>query len=241
MKKVHLVLVFTIQVSWWSISSLWHHKGDDTEQKLAQLGCVNVSRMERNVLVMKWSESPENRWSLSPDKHSSFPPTLILLSPSSAFWREPSFLSGWIRATDLPTASHWNHLFIKSLAWGCDLHHALPSLTFRLLPLVRCRGSEGEKPNVVTLSPTLTVCVVFCCCRLLLQKSEHEFLDCVGDDLSDIIGQKDKRNIKNQLPQIVEHYPDFRSELPVHFKKRIIVKKEKSGYLWLRLDQSRSD
>lgn len=45
----------------------------------------------------------------------------------------------------------------------------------------------------------------------ILQKSEHEFLNCVGDDLSDIIGQKDKRNIKNQLVQIVKHYPDFRS------------------------------
>lgn len=45
---------------------------------------------------------------------------------------------------------------------------------------------------------------------LYLQKSEHDFLHFVGDDLRDIIGQKDKRNIKNQLPEIVKHYPDFR-------------------------------
>ncbi|XP_034051401.1 exocyst complex component 3-like protein 4 [Thalassophryne amazonica] len=39
--------------------------------------------------------------------------------------------------------------------------------------------------------------------------SSHEWLHPVGDDLSDIIGQKNKRDIKNHLQPVVEHYPDF--------------------------------
>lgn len=45
---------------------------------------------------------------------------------------------------------------------------------------------------------------------VFLQKSTHEWLYAVGDDLSDIIGQKNKTDIKNHLQLIVEHYPDFR-------------------------------
>ncbi|XP_068194938.1 exocyst complex component 3-like protein 4 [Antennarius striatus] len=40
-------------------------------------------------------------------------------------------------------------------------------------------------------------------------KSTHEWLHPVGDDLSDIIGQKNKADIKNHLQPLVEHYPDF--------------------------------
>lgn len=43
-----------------------------------------------------------------------------------------------------------------------------------------------------------------------MQKSSHDWLYDVGDDLSDIIGQKNKTDIKNHLQSIVEHYPDFR-------------------------------
>ncbi|XP_019133379.2 exocyst complex component 3-like protein 4 [Larimichthys crocea] len=39
--------------------------------------------------------------------------------------------------------------------------------------------------------------------------STHEWLHPVGDDLSDIITQKNKADIKNHLQPIVEHYPDF--------------------------------
>ncbi|XP_047467914.1 exocyst complex component 3-like protein 4 [Mugil cephalus] len=39
--------------------------------------------------------------------------------------------------------------------------------------------------------------------------STHEWLHHVGDDLSNIIGQKNKTDIKNQLKPLVEHYPDF--------------------------------
>ncbi|CAK6982392.1 exocyst complex component 3-like protein 4 [Scomber scombrus] len=41
-------------------------------------------------------------------------------------------------------------------------------------------------------------------------KSEHDWLHHVGDELSDIIGQKNKADIKNHLKPLVEHYPDFR-------------------------------
>lgn len=44
----------------------------------------------------------------------------------------------------------------------------------------------------------------------LLQKSTHEWLHHVGEDLSELVGLKNKRDIKNHLQPIVEHYPDFR-------------------------------
>lgn len=44
----------------------------------------------------------------------------------------------------------------------------------------------------------------------LLQKSTHEWLHSVGEDLSDLIGLKNKRDIKRHLQPIVQHYPDFR-------------------------------
>lgn len=40
-------------------------------------------------------------------------------------------------------------------------------------------------------------------------KSSHEWLQHVGDDLSNIIGQKNKADIKSHLQPLVEHYPDF--------------------------------
>ncbi|XP_049451740.1 exocyst complex component 3-like protein 4 isoform X2 [Epinephelus fuscoguttatus] len=40
-------------------------------------------------------------------------------------------------------------------------------------------------------------------------KSSCEWLHAVGDDLSDLIGQKNKADIKNYLQPLVEHYPDF--------------------------------
>ncbi|XP_053192014.1 exocyst complex component 3-like protein 4 [Scomber japonicus] len=40
-------------------------------------------------------------------------------------------------------------------------------------------------------------------------KSEHDWLHYVGDELSDIIGQKNKTDIKDHLQPLVEHYPDF--------------------------------
>ncbi|KAM4625531.1 exocyst complex component 3-like protein 4 isoform 1-T3 [Polymixia lowei] len=40
-------------------------------------------------------------------------------------------------------------------------------------------------------------------------KSTHDWLHPVGDQLSDIIGQKNKRHIKNHLQPLVEHYPDI--------------------------------
>ncbi|XP_074517111.1 exocyst complex component 3-like protein 4 isoform X1 [Sebastes fasciatus] len=39
-------------------------------------------------------------------------------------------------------------------------------------------------------------------------KSTHEWLYAAGDDLCDIIGQKNKTDIKNHLEPLVEHYPD---------------------------------
>ncbi|XP_047193654.1 exocyst complex component 3-like protein 4 isoform X3 [Scophthalmus maximus] len=39
--------------------------------------------------------------------------------------------------------------------------------------------------------------------------SSHKWLYPVGDDLSDIIGQKNKTDIKNHLEPVVKHYPDF--------------------------------
>ncbi|XP_026195861.1 exocyst complex component 3-like protein 4 isoform X2 [Anabas testudineus] len=40
-------------------------------------------------------------------------------------------------------------------------------------------------------------------------KSTHEWLDPVGDDLSKIIGQKNKADIKQCLEPLVKNYPDF--------------------------------
>ncbi|KAM3594865.1 uncharacterized protein V6R79_015139 [Siganus canaliculatus] len=40
-------------------------------------------------------------------------------------------------------------------------------------------------------------------------RSTHEWLHPVGDDLSNIIGQRNKTSIKNFLQPVVEHYPDF--------------------------------
>ncbi|KAL3049485.1 hypothetical protein OYC64_008856 [Pagothenia borchgrevinki] len=40
-------------------------------------------------------------------------------------------------------------------------------------------------------------------------KSAHEWLYDVGDELGVIIEQKNKRDIKNHLKNLVEHYPDF--------------------------------
>lgn len=40
-------------------------------------------------------------------------------------------------------------------------------------------------------------------------KSPHKWLHDVGDDLSTIIGQKNKTDIQNHLQPLVEHYPDF--------------------------------
>lgn len=45
---------------------------------------------------------------------------------------------------------------------------------------------------------------------LLLQRSTHEWLHDVGEDLSNIIGQKNNLDIKTHLQPVVEHYPDFR-------------------------------
>ncbi|XP_076605078.1 exocyst complex component 3-like protein 4 isoform X2 [Chaetodon auriga] len=39
--------------------------------------------------------------------------------------------------------------------------------------------------------------------------STHEWLNSAGDDLSNIIAQRNKSDIKNHLQPIVEHYPDF--------------------------------
>ncbi|XP_039992323.1 exocyst complex component 3-like protein 4 [Xiphias gladius] len=39
--------------------------------------------------------------------------------------------------------------------------------------------------------------------------STHKWLYPVGDDLSNIIGQKNKADIKDQIKPLVEHYPDF--------------------------------
>ncbi|XP_061599984.1 exocyst complex component 3-like protein 4 [Cololabis saira] len=40
-------------------------------------------------------------------------------------------------------------------------------------------------------------------------RTAHDWLHPVGDHLSDIIGQKNKADIKNHLQPLVEHYPDF--------------------------------
>ncbi|XP_054861986.1 exocyst complex component 3-like protein 4 isoform X2 [Amphiprion ocellaris] len=40
-------------------------------------------------------------------------------------------------------------------------------------------------------------------------ESPHEWLHAVGDDLSNIIGQKSKMDIQNHLQPLVKHYPDF--------------------------------
>ncbi|XP_013877590.1 exocyst complex component 3-like protein 4 [Austrofundulus limnaeus] len=40
-------------------------------------------------------------------------------------------------------------------------------------------------------------------------KSTQEWLHPAGDDLSNIIGQKNKTDIKNHLQRLVQHYPDF--------------------------------
>eukprot|EP00064_Thunnus_orientalis_P012164 superscaffoldBa00001830_g12198 len=40
-------------------------------------------------------------------------------------------------------------------------------------------------------------------------ESVHEWLYHVGDELCEIIGQKNKADIKNHLQPLVEHYPDF--------------------------------
>ncbi|XP_022057956.2 exocyst complex component 3-like protein 4 [Acanthochromis polyacanthus] len=40
-------------------------------------------------------------------------------------------------------------------------------------------------------------------------ESPHEWLHPVGDELSNIIGQKNKADIQNHLQPLVEHYPDF--------------------------------
>ncbi|XP_030574334.1 exocyst complex component 3-like protein 4 [Archocentrus centrarchus] len=40
-------------------------------------------------------------------------------------------------------------------------------------------------------------------------KSTNEWLNPVGDDLSNIIGQKNKTDIKNHLQPLINHYPDF--------------------------------
>ncbi|XP_060938530.1 exocyst complex component 3-like protein 4 [Limanda limanda] len=39
--------------------------------------------------------------------------------------------------------------------------------------------------------------------------SDHEWLNSVGHDLSDIIGQKNKTDIKDHLEPVVQNYPDF--------------------------------
>lgn len=45
---------------------------------------------------------------------------------------------------------------------------------------------------------------------VLLQKSTQEWLHPVGEDLSHMIGLKNKHHIKDQLQKIVRNYPDFR-------------------------------
>lgn len=52
------------------------------------------------------------------------------------------------------------------------------------------------------------------CVRVLFvrprQKSTHEWLYDAGDDLSDVVAQKNAADIKDHLQPLVEHYPDFR-------------------------------
>ena len=62
---------------------------------------------------------------------------------------------------------------------------------------------------------------------LLTQKSTNEWLHPVGDDLSDIITQKNKADIKEHLQPIVEHYPDFRwaSKKPHLYLKYVMLNK----------------
>ncbi|CAL8273754.1 unnamed protein product [Merluccius merluccius] len=43
-------------------------------------------------------------------------------------------------------------------------------------------------------------------------RSTHEWLHPLGDHLSDIIGRKDKKDIKNHLQPLVEQYPDLREK-----------------------------
>lgn len=45
---------------------------------------------------------------------------------------------------------------------------------------------------------------------LLLQNSDHEWLHSVGDDLSNIVGERNQTDIKKHLRPLVENYPDFR-------------------------------
>lgn len=52
------------------------------------------------------------------------------------------------------------------------------------------------------------VCVTLC--MSLLQKSTHEWLHSVGEDLSRLIGLQNKRDIKHHLQPVVERHPDFR-------------------------------
>lgn len=48
------------------------------------------------------------------------------------------------------------------------------------------------------------------CPLSLLQRSTHEWLRHVGKDLSELIGPTNKRDIKDKVEPMAEHYPDFR-------------------------------
>lgn len=70
---------------------------------------------------------------------------------------------------------------------------------------IKCPADESLK---FTAGNMLSACDVFCIC--LWQTLTHEWMFTAGDDLSDIIGQKNKADIKEHLEPVVMHYPDFR-------------------------------
>lgn len=71
--------------------------------------------------------------------------------------------------------------------------------------MLKAGVSRGEAE--IRASGTSTAGLILC---VLLQKSTQEWLHPVGDDLSHMIGLKNKRHIKDQLQKIVRNYPDFR-------------------------------
>ncbi|CAN9502649.1 unnamed protein product [Ophioblennius macclurei] len=84
-------------------------------------------------------------------------------------------------------------------------HHVVKEYVGQLMKnLYRCKNHKHEKA-------AKKICLQWSKLRDLFQRMEssHSWLDPVGDQLSDIIGQKNKNQVKNHLKPLVDQYPDF--------------------------------
>ncbi|KAL6105937.1 exoc3l4 [Pungitius sinensis] len=92
----------------------------------------------------------------------------------------------------------------QELASRLHLHVARQYVGQLMKGIYSCKNRKHEKAASKMRSQWGSVSEHFQC-----TKSTHEWLYDAGDDLSDVIAQRNAADIKDHLQPLVEHYPDF--------------------------------